>query len=176
MTGDPPQLEPLPTRLFFGAAGLFLGFLFWGAAVLILLFLVMMLEIAFALSPEWRLFLAAPAILIPTIGLPALYVYQRKQLRLLEQRSIVTSSGFTLVPASGTIEDPIIVMETNPASIPGAEHAFIAERLFPGKTIRPLRQSLIRAQNGGMIDCLEVEIEGETREIYFDVSRSALFR
>lgn len=144
-----------------------------------ILWLVLLLSVFDRPGPGgvWGALMAA-AIIVPPLVVPiAVYRWRlssRKAESVLASRAITTQSGFQMVPATGlTPDDAIICLERNPSAIPAAEVEFLRGHLAAA-SVEVIKQAL-RQHQGRMIDVLTVTVDGSQREVYFDVSRSALF-
>lgn len=94
------------------------------------------------------------------------------------EKSVVTPSGFRLIPGAGdSAQNAIVVLERNPENIPKAELEYAMTRVLnaPGATWQLAGQRL-QPHGRAMQDVLTFKNDsGETRQLYFELTRSPLF-
>ncbi len=149
----------------------------------------------FVMQILWALLLATPQdfIVIPG-GLPMLAIelapplmlaalWLRSVLRTdviqaeLLSSAVATRSGFRMVPAIGdSAKGAIICLEQNPALIPAAEREFAEEQVFGSIDQWKMTRQALSSSGTALLDIVTFESSnGQTRDLYFDVSRSKMF-
>jgi hypothetical protein len=126
-------------------------------------------------------------LLPPLVASCAWLAWRRRRTRLCGERfdcwfaeagGVRTSSGFRLVPATGTSpEEAILVAERYPGRIPPAEYEFLLEHrgISPEAGYQMKGQVLLQTEEAVLDRLTVVTPEGEEQEFHFDITSSALF-